>query len=62
MIRRGGGISHRGILQNLKSWEDGVSSRSPRRVMMTTSCLLGKLGQDSDTFAYGFYLELGQYS
>jgi hypothetical protein len=34
----------------------------PRRVMRTVSCLLGKLGRDSDTSTYGFYLELGQYS
>jgi hypothetical protein len=38
MIRRGGGIYHR------VSWEDVVSSRSPRRVMMIVSRLLGKLG------------------
>jgi hypothetical protein len=31
-------------------------------VMMTVNFLLGKLGKESDTSAYGFYLELGQYS
>jgi hypothetical protein len=36
--------------------------RSPRRVMMIVSCLLGSLVKRVDTSAYRFYLELGQYS
>jgi len=61
MIGRGGGISHHVSSETLKSWEDGISSRSPGHVMMTVRCLLGNFGRDSDTSTYGFYLELGQY-